>query len=370
MKKSLLLLAVLYSCTSFAIVYDNYEINHELNQADLQHTTQQFLTAYFTAKQPSKIVDSLLKDATPPIQREYILYSLLTEISQQPPQDFHQHVIDLMKTFPSQAYKTHEEGHINVPIFNLSSKAHGIENIWTAYQTEQQFNQLFNKDLTAAVAAAKPIIQQHNRPQWLGVKNSIAALSLAQQNQLAAYLINNIQKNTGLDRLISHVGLINGNITLIEKALHSEQQSIREFTLRKVSQHLLYDQAKSILLKAATLSDDKKISTSLLSKFSNDKEVQSFLINQLNHKSLADNAAFALSQSTDSTLPQQLKSHYLQTNQALVKNYILMALKLNQSTAATLALDDLQKYIEPNSKGSKWIDSFEPIKVNKERSHE
>ncbi|TDR22527.1 hypothetical protein [Marinicella litoralis] len=358
MIKTCLLLAIMFSHTCLAVIYDDYEINRELNKAELQQTTQQFLTEYFTAKNPQQTIEQLIQADMSPIEREYMLYSLLTAISQHPPQNFHQYVVDLMKTFPPQASKLHEEGNLSVPIFNLSSKAYGIENIWMAYRTEQQFNQQFEKDRVAAVDAIKSVIAGGSRPQWLGIKNSLAALSNQQQNQLADYLYQNVNVNSGLDRLISHVGLLTGNLPLIEKALSSEQQNIREYTLRKTINHLPRQQAKDLLLQSARYSADQKFSTSLLSHFSDDEAVQALLIKQLSDENLAENAAFVLSQSTNQQLPYVLMNHFLQSKQPQVKNHILLALKLNGGEEAKLILKDLTPHIEPSSKGGKWLKSF------------
>jgi len=359
MKQALLTLAILFSQASFAIIYDNYEINQELNQPNLQLKNQQFLRDYFTAQVPKHIVDDLLNNDMPPIQREYILYNLLTEISQQPPQNYHQYVVDLMKSHKTLANRKHPEGNLQIPIFNLSSKAYGIENIWLAYQTEQQLNQLFSQDLTAAIASIQTIIRQNKRPQWLAVKNSLAALQADQQTQLTAYLSQEVNINSGLDRLISQVGLLTKNITLIEKALQSNQQSVREYTLRKLTEHLNNNQTKQILLTAANNRIDAKFSTSLLGQFSTDKNVQSFLINKLDDVKVAENAAFALSQSKDLSLPERLKKHYLQSDQSWVKNHVLLTLKLNNSQESKQVIKDLSTLIEPNSTGEKWIKSFE-----------
>ncbi len=358
MKKIGFILALLLTHTSQAVVYSDHEINQELTSPELQRVSKQFITEYYTSANPQQTIDALMTADKSPIQREYILFNLLTEISQYPPQDYHHYVVNLMKTHQAKAEKKHDEGHVSVPVFNLTSKAHGIENIWLAYRTEQQFNQLFEHNISTAIVRIKDIIAQKNRPQWHGVKRSIDALSHSNKEALVELLIQNTQPNTGFDQLISHVGLISGNLQLIEQSLLSEQRKIRENTLRKLSNHLTQNQAKSLLLNSAIHTSDMKMSTSLLSQYSDDSEVQNFLIGQLNHKDLAEHAAFALSHSNDLQLPQLLKEHYLQTTQATVKNHILLALKLNGSPESTLALDDLKQHIKTKSKGGKWLKSF------------
>jgi len=162
-----------------------------------------------------------------------------------------------------------------------------------------------------------------------------------------------------LDPLISHVGLFTGRIELLEKALLSNQSKVRELTLRQLSNHLSPNQAKSLLLEHAQAGQDRKFSTSLLSQFNADNDVEVFLADQLSNKTTAANAAFALSQSDSLSLPQLLKKRYLLSTDKTEKNHLILALKLNSSSASKLALDDVLKHIEKGSTESKWLKSFE-----------
>ncbi|MCB1583679.1 MAG: hypothetical protein KDI92_11485 [Xanthomonadales bacterium] len=359
MRQLLCLFLYLGLFSAEAVVYDETEIHRELNQTELHQSSQVYLTRYFTAKKPEQVVDELLLANLLPIQKEYILHQLLIAISQQPPQAFHQYVIDLMKTYKPVANRMADEAHTPVAIFNLRSKAHGIENIWLAYRTEQRFSQLFNKSTSEAVLAIKAVITAQSRPQWLGVKNSIAALTQSQLVELNQYLLSQVKANDGLDQLISHVGLISANEALISKALRSEQTTIREYTLRKLPQSLTQESAKNFLMQAVTKGQDSKFSVSMLHQFSDDEAVKALLINQLSNKAMADSAAFSLSQSSDVTLPERLKRRYLQSDNAIEQNHILLALKLNKSDAAKLAITDIQAQIQKNPKQNQWLKSFE-----------
>ena len=169
--------------------YDGFEINQQLNRTQLKQLSTDYIHSYFSSKQPKAVIDRILKTNITPLEREYILFNLLTEISQQPPQAFHQSFVDQMKTYPIKATRDADEGQLPVAIFNLNSKAHGIENIWTAYRTEQRFHHLFKTNTSLAVSEIKMILIQdtaQRRPQWLGVKNSIAVLSEKSLNQLAS----------------------------------------------------------------------------------------------------------------------------------------------------------------------------------------
>ena len=361
MRKIMLFLSCLLGFPGFAVVYDEYEITLELNQPKLQQLSQHFTQIYFTSSSAETAIDEIIKANITPLQREYILFNILAEISQQPPQAYHQYLVDLMKSYPVQANRAADEGPFPVAVFNLNSKAYGIENIWLAYRTEQRFNQLFNNNTKLALIEIQAILSDQSRqqrPQWLGVKNSIAALSnnnlvaLVQQLQLTT------QVNAGLDLLISHVGLITADEQLINKALASNNRSIRQTTLRSLTDHLTGDMSKSILLAAAKNNQDTAFANSLLAAFSNDIEIQNHLIDQLNINTAAESAAFALSKSNDFSLVERLKIEYLKTNEQNKQNHILLALKLNQSLAAKQALIDLKAHINSNSKGTKWLDSF------------
>ena len=365
--KKINLTVTLMTCLYFgtpvnAVQYDGYEINQQLQQTELIQLSTDYLQNYFSSQQPAVVIEELLQSDLTALKREYILFNILTEISQQPPQAFHQSFVDRMKTYAIEATRVADEGHLPVAIFHLNSKAHGIENIWTAYRTEQRFNQLFEKDMPQALADIQVILAQDSkqrRPQWLGVKNSIAVLANRSLHDLADYLYDAVQTNDGLDPLISHVGLFTARIELIEKALSSDQPGVRELTLRQLAGHLAPPQAKSLLLEHAQAGLDRKFSTSLLSPFSSDKEVESFLIEQLNNKTTAANAAFALSQSDSLNLPTALKKRYLLSDQETEKNHLLLALKLNPSSSAKLALDDLLSHIKKESSADRWLKSFE-----------
>ncbi len=355
-------LCLMLLCSHFiaqAVVYDRSEISRELSSSELQQISQSYLTQYFTHKNPDQVIDKLLQADLIPLQKEYILHQLLTEIAQQPPQDFFQKFVNLMKSYQVQATQAAHEGPLPVPIFNITSKAYGIENIWTAYRTEQRFNQLFNKDIAQTVSAIGDVIAENSRPKWLGVKNSIAALNSAKFESLQIHLLTSIMVNSGYDKLISHVGLTSRNEALINKALKSNQTAVREYTLRKLPQSLPQEVAKDILIASFDTGLDKKFCLSLLHLFSDDEAVKTLLINQLNNKALADSAAFALSQSSDLNLPELLKRQYLKTNNQVEQNHILLALKLNKTDAAKLAIEDLKSNIEMKQEQTQWLKSFD-----------
>lgn len=367
MKSTWFILAIFINSYCHAVLYDSFEIKNILNDVQLKNSLNTYSQRYFTSTKPNLVIDELISAKILPLQRESILFNLLTEISQQPPQDYHQYFVDLMKAYPVEATRTALEDHLPAAIFNLNSKAHGIENIWTAYRTERQFNQLFSKDHKQAVIYINAIIDEDSsqrRPKWLGIKNSIAAMQTTQLTDLADYLRFKIKANSGLDQLISHVGLVTGNTELINKALHSEQSSVRQYTLRKLAQHLPQDLSKDILLSAATGGQDVKFSTSLLGEYLADTAVQDFMLTQLSNKITADTAAFVFSQadmneSSYSGLAEQLKNQFMRSDNDVEKNHIILALKLNPANSAQLALNDIKKHINTDSNAKQWLNSFD-----------
>ncbi len=361
MKQISIIIIFLLSSMASAVHYSDFEINKQLNQVELEQLSTTYLRNYFSTDQPDAVIDQLLEADLTPLELEYILFQLLTEVSQQPPQDFHQNLINRMKTYPIQATRDADEGHLPVAIFNLNSKAYGLENIRTAYRTEQHFNQLLIRDIPEALTQIQEIFSLEStlrRPRWLGVKNSLASLSEKSLLKLSHYLIKQINSNSGLDELISHVGLQTGRIDLIEKALLSNQTRIREFTLRQLPQYLTTEAAQTQLLRHAQAGLDRKFSVSLLNQFKQDAHVEKFLIGQLNDKITAANAAFALSQSDSASLPLSLKNNYLKSNNPIEQKHILFALKLNQSDGAKMALNDLLPLLDHGSPEAQWINSF------------
>lgn len=357
MKPLTLLFMLIITAASHAVFYDEYEIQNQLQNKDLSQASKTFINDYFTSKEPNLVVNQLLKADLLPIKREYMLHSLLTAISQQPPQPFFQDFVNRMKTYEVVAMRSPDGGHSPQALFNISSKAHGVENIWIAYKTEQLFSQLFNKNLEEVVSAAREITNAESRPAWLGFKNSFSALAFDKQVQFAEYLNN--QELIGSDRLVSFVGLNTQHIPLVKKALFSENISVREYTLRHLNNHLAYEDAKNLTVNAAKNGPDEKFSTSLLGQYVTDQEVQNVLINQLNNKTTADSAAFALSQVNDRELHEQLRTEFLKSNNQIAKNHILLALKLNRTESSNMVLSELRKTIKVESKSTQWLNSFE-----------
>jgi len=358
MKTILILMVTLSFSPAHAVLYEPYEVNQLALNKSLQQQSSQFIKSYLTTHNPKAFINQFLQTDMSPLEREYQLFQLLTYLSQQPPQAAHQYFIDAMKSYPIQALEIAEEGNVPTAIFNLKSKAYGIENIWLAYHSEILFNQLFIQDKTQALKQAKKVIQSGSRPEWLAIKNSINGLSLDDKNKWVNILINEVPANSGLDILISHVGLTTSNPILIDKALQSEQQSVRQFTLRKLPQYFNKAQTKQFLIKSASTPKDTAFSTSLLGQFVDDEEVQEILFNQLQKQTAAAAAAFALSQATDSLIIERLKSRYLKASTQTEKNHVLIALKMNQSSLAKLAISDLQPHLKDN-KGKQWIKSFQ-----------
>lgn len=355
--KPILLLLMIGTFSCHAVLYDRFEIQNELNRAELHQLSAQYLNKYFTASKPAAVIEQINSADFTPLQREYIFYNLLDEIAHQPKQAFHQQFVNQMKVYASQAATTADEGPIPIAVFNLNSKAYGIENIWTAHATTNLLNRLFNQDVRQAVAQIKTMIATDSRPTWLGVKNSVATLTLQQQHELSEYLLSHTKVNDGLDLLISHVGLNFTDHALLHKALQSNQQYIRELTLRSISQKLSATEVINYLLTAASSGADVQFATSLLGPYSHQEEVKTFLFKQLNNQKNAAKAAFALSQSTDSSMAQQIKNQYLKSTNDTTRNHLLLALKLNDSPNARMVIDELLQY-EYTPKAQKWLKSF------------
>lgn len=362
MKTIFLIWALICSTLAPAVTYDDAEIR-QLFSSNINHqTSASLISDYFTAKNPDHVITTLLKAEFTPLQREFHLHNLLTEISQQPPQDFFQNFIDSMKQYPVTAMRNADEGHLPVAVFNINSKAHGIENIWTVYRTEQRFNQLLVKNLQQATQEISSVLKQKNElraPQWLGIKNSVAAMNHQSLEQLTTFLLTAENINGELDAFFSYIGLETKHEKLIELALSSMQPQVRQQTLRHISQQWPLAEAKAVLIDHAQSGPERKFSTSLLSQFSHDQTVEQFLIKQLGNPETAANAAFALSLSDSLSLPGLLKNRYINSNNRDEKNHLLLALKLNPSKAAKITLNELNTQLEKDSAAARWLQTFD-----------
>ena len=331
MKLFSLLTLTCLSSTVLAVHYDRHEIsqlsvNSELNQLVMEHHK-----AYFTAADPASVVDQLLAADLIPLHKEAILNQLLTTISQQPPQAAHQYLVDVMKTYPTQATMDHDEGRLPTAVFNLNSKAYGIENIWLSYRSEQQYNRLLSQQPEHVIPPFRQVIASGNRPQWLALKNSLAAADPKSRDRLVDQLLQQVAVGEGLDPLISHLGLTTGHRGLIDKALQSEQQQVREMTLRSVPRYFDEAFSRDLLLKHASQGPDQVFSTTLLAAYVDSPPVEQLLLRKLSESNTASAAAFALSQSTDPGLPDRLFEAYQKSNSQITRNHILMTLRLQRT---------------------------------------
>lgn len=332
------LLSILaFSCLSssvLAVHYDRHEINQMSYDSELTQLVTDYQKAYFTAKDPATVVEQLLAADLIPLHKEAIFYQLLTAVSQQPPQTAHQYLVDVMKTYPTEATMEHDEGRLPTAVFNLNSKAHGIENIWLSYRSEQQYHRLLAQQPEQALMTFREVIASGNRPQWLAIKNSLAATDLKSRDRVVDLLMNAVQAGDGLDPLISHLGLTTKHTGLLEKALRSNQQTVRESTLRSVSAY--FDEAYStqLLLKQADAGPDQVFSTSLLAAHVHTPAVEQFLLRQLGDSKSAAAAAFALSQSSDPGLPDRLYAVHQKSASQITRNHVLMTLRLQRTELA------------------------------------
>jgi hypothetical protein len=342
MKRLTLIMSLLVASAAPAVLYETHEIRQAALDSQLRQLSIDYQQAYFTAKDPGQVVDDLLAANLIPLHKEAILFDLLTSISQQPPQDYHQYLVDLMKTHQAKANRMAEEGHLPVAIYNLSSKAHGIENIWLAYRSEQAYSQLLSRDPDQAISTFRAVIAEQQRPKWLAVKNSLAAADPKTLDRLADKLLNEVTINQGLDPLISHLGLQLADLALINKALASDNQTVREHTLRFLPQHVSDQQARNLLLKHADQGPDQVFSTSLLSTFAADPQVELSLLNKLNTPETAAAAAFALGQSQSPGLVDRLFKAHQKTASQVTRDHILLSLRLHHSETAAIRLKQLQ----------------------------
>ncbi|MFC3193910.1 hypothetical protein ACFODZ_06630 [Marinicella sediminis] len=335
MMKFLCLLAstCLFS-TCLAVHYDDHEISQLTLDKELRQLSENYHSKYFTAADPAQVVDQIIAADLIPLHKEAILFNLLTAISQQPPQKAHQYLVDTMKSYPTTATMIHDEGRLPVAVFNLNSKAYGIENIWLAYRSEQEYSQLLRDHPDQALKAFKQVLTEQSRPKWLAVKNSLAAADKKSKSRIINSFLFEIQANQGFDRLISHLGLTTGNPELIAKALRSTDRTVREYTLRSVGRHFSVDFTRQLLMQQATVGQDQVFTTTLLAGYSSSTAVEKLLLNQLKQANTATAAAFALSQSTAPGLPDRLYQTYRQTTHKTQQNHLLMALKLHPSAIA------------------------------------
>ena len=340
----LLLLLMFFSFGLFAKLYASNEIIR-FDESLIDRDVIKFKQDFFTSSNPKKYIASLIQSTGNTEQflyREAMLYRLLDEISFHTKQVFLTDFVKLMTAYQPQAMKYHDEGRHQVPVYDIRSKALGIENIWLANDSLSHYQTAFELDPIKTLTQLAERTSILSKPELLGLKNSIATFSDETAAQVSLYLQNNVARGLVFNQFIVNFALKTKDKDLISHGIDSLDEKNRQLLLRHLSQVFSNEFVVEQLMSSVEKGNSARFALSLLSPFiDKDNNVKNFVLSALNDKSVASSAVFVLSQSKDVKFISDLKVKYNSSDSDLLKNNIKMLLRLNQLPEAKVVLDDL-----------------------------
>ena len=344
-----------------AVTYTDNEISNIINSDNGEVSTQNFVRGFFVANDPAKYVDAFIHDknlTSSILLKEYQLNILLNEVSYQPKQLFLQNFIDKMKQYQSQAFKTHPEGRMEVPVYNIQARALGIENIWSATEALYFYSHSFNKDPIRAISQLRKELSLLTAPQWLGLKNSINDISAENHLKLQDYLLDDVEHLLGLDKFVSHYALLTANKDLVSLGLLHLDKSSGEFLLRNLSDYFAADFVTKQLIQSVAHKKNQVFAISMMQAYLDQQDdIKDSLFQYLKDSHLSSNAAFVLSTTRDKNTIIRLQNSYIDSQSEMEKKQIIFALKMNKLNESTAILNRLTSN-KPNDETNKWLRSF------------
>lgn len=319
--------------------YPKVEVDRLTSKISISSDNQEFNRKFFIAENPKNYILNYIAANINKIESLYIeqrLNGLLDEVSRKRKQDYLIEFIALMKSYEINAFKLHEEGKMEVPLYNLNTRARGIENIWITQESLNLYTIALNQNPIATLSNLKYKLKNLDAPEWLGLKNSISKISTHNHIIITKYLLENIKNLQGLDKFIGHYALLTANKKLVEHSIIELDKTNSEYVLRQLSNYFEDEFVAQQLISSVINKKNQSFSISLMASYVDvNISTNNFLISNLSKPNLANSIAFALSKSKISTTLKKLESMFLSSNTSgNTKKYIKFALRLNNSVEA------------------------------------
>jgi hypothetical protein len=347
------------SFTVQAKLYSQGEIKQLIN-GQKQQMAAEFVRSFFTAKKPIDFINEFINSSnSSALLREYQLSILLEEVARIPKQVFLLEFIDLMQHYEIQALQRHDEGAMQVPVFNLNSRAGGIINIWQAQASLDQYSRAFNHNPIDVLKNLQGELSNLTAPQWLGLKQSINHISAENHILINDYLISDVGHLTGLDKFVSHYALLTANNKLVETSLLHMNKSSSEFLLRKLGDYFDAEFVANQLISSVENKRHEKFAITMMASYvDTNTDIQDTLFSVLGNQKLSSASAFVLAQTHDLSVLNRLAKTYAASHLPLAKRHIIYALSMNKMAESKAIL---QQTISPSSdeKTDKWLEQLQ-----------
>ena len=318
-----------------AKIYTDNEIQLFYASNELEQTHQNVIARYKQFSTVSDFIKNVSSDSNNELQSEYHLNGLLDYLSYQVKTPKNYAAVLILQKYVPQALKKHEEGTLNVPIYNIQAKAKGVENIWHMQEVQENVVNEIEKDFKTGLNIIKETLAEKHEAKTLGMKNSLKFLSKKSILQLSNYFINQIKQINGLEKYVVDFAIETNDKILINKLNTHLPKVNSEYLLRSVVKQFGEDYSIQQLIKHSQSGASKRFAISLLKPYVDTNEnVQEFLILSLDIKQLSSISAFSLAQSQNQVVIDLLEKKYILSDVDFVKRNIRLSLKLSSHLAA------------------------------------
>jgi len=323
--------AKLYSQSEIkSFLQHDSESNLKISIQDYKNNNniESFLKAYMTQSSNVLLIESNL-------------YNLLHEIESQPNSEQNKQMVDLLKSYQSQAMKMHEEGGLQIPVFNIQARAQGVQNYWLYLALKDKISGQLNTDFKQALNQIKRLLAGNHEAKTLAVKDSIVGINENVREQVSLYFI---QSNdmSGVEKFVVDFAIMYKDLNLLDHLINTLSGTQSDYLIRQIGAHFNQDFIIEKLIQQLQSNHPSRLAMTLLKPYVNtDNRVQSFLMDSLNNAQLASAAAFALSEIKQGSALNLLHNKYLNSESKIEKNSILLALRLNQNESVQSVYNQL-----------------------------
>ena len=341
-KLNFIIIALILSSSLLASVYEKDELISLKTSVYNQSQIDQFVLNYANSQYPittediKKIGNSWLEEAE--------LYEVLNFIASQPKSYKNERTLNTLNNFKSISKTYHDEGQLEIPVFDFKTRIKGIKNIWSSETTRNIASQLLNSRSTTTISELSLIYSQAHLGNIHGVKSAILNLDSMTYKfwikELLSLKSNNF-KNLNILDLALEFCLARSNKDLAWKLLELENVKSSHQILRNIKYFVPDFQIKA-LLKSSSNSAIEKFAITMMKPYVNRSEsIQKHLLENIKSAHHLSSTVFALSRLENIKSLQNLKSIYFTSNSKKVRTSVLKILKSNPSQEAKIIFSEL-----------------------------
>ena len=337
----LLFLLGIYTSVN-ARLYTIAEIDN-FHRFDANLVKQNFISEFNNTQNSDEFISANHQKYNNPLNLESNYIHLLGYLETQPISAKNKDLIERLKTYQPQAMKMHEEGRLQIPVFNIQARAKGVENYWSYLAVKKSIAQGLNTNYLSALSQIKTVLSENHEAKTLAVKDSINMIDGDTKKQLSFYFINNLSKVVGIEKFVIDFAVINKDKILLDQLTNNLSMRNSEYLMRLIVNKFDKEYAIEKLIQQVNSDQGNRLSMTLLKPYANSEvKVQQFLMGSLNDKKFASAAAFSLSEIEDVTVLKTLHDKYTISTSEFEKSNIELALYLNKIEFAQNTLNQLK----------------------------